>query len=524
MEQKHENRQLRVVAYIRKSSEDAKGGEANRQLNSFNYQRKTIQRIIDRENLILLKEPYQDDHTGYKAYVRENFEKMIEYIQENRGKVDGIVCTEINRLARNFGDGGQILWFLQDGLITRIFTYDKIFTDTSADQLMVAINFALAKHSSDETSFRSIAAAESKIQTQKQPSKKAIYGYVTEGKVGLKKWIPNSKIAPLLRKVFEEYATGQYTLEEITDYAFSIGLRSQSPKSKIGRLSKNTIRNRLKDVQYTGIIVYRGERYDGSYPPIISSKLFYQVQSVFEGKKHPKSSHRDYAYTGIIKCTDCGRPLSGTHKKGNTYYRCDKRKEPCNHLHKQYVNEKDLEKDLVQCFESVEIDEKRWQLLREYVFEMSESDKGKYLGEARKIINKIQVVENEKITYAKAVAEGRLDKEAYDKLKEDANARINILRESQIKCENYVDELKSLMFSFLDNVKFITKRFKVATPVNKTEMVDIFCENLRWDGKKLRWDWKKPYFYLAKSSKSATWLGDRDSNPNYRIQSAMSYL
>jgi DNA invertase Pin-like site-specific DNA recombinase len=161
MQQKPEIRQYRVIAYIRKSSEDAKRGKANRQLNSFNYQKETIRKIIDRENLILLRQPFQDDNTGYKAYIREGFEKLIEYIQENKDKVDGIVCTEINRLARNFGDGGQILWFLQAGLITRIFSHDKTFTDSSSDQLMVAINFALAKHSSDETRFRAQAAAES---------------------------------------------------------------------------------------------------------------------------------------------------------------------------------------------------------------------------------------------------------------------------------------------------------------------------------------------------------------------------
>lgn len=506
MQQKPEIRQYRVIAYIRKSSEDAKRGKANRQLNSFNYQKETIRKIIDRENLILLRQPFQDDNTGYKAYIREGFEKLIEYIQENKDKVDGIVCTEINRLARNFGDGGQILWFLQAGLITRIFSHDKTFTDSSSDQLMVAINFALAKHSSDETSFRAQAAAESKIKTQKQPPKRPILGYLTEGKVGQKRWIPDPKVAPLVKKVFEEFSTGKHTLEQITGYAYSIGLRSQSPRSKLGKISKNTIRNRLKDIQYTGIIVYRGEKYDGDYIPIVSTPLFYKVQMVFDSKKHPKSPHRDYAYTGIIKCGDCGRFLSGTHKKGHTYYRCDKRKKPCSHLQKKYVNEKNLEKDLVQAFETIEINEKRWQLLREYSFEMSESGKEKYLREARRITNKILAVEEEKKSYARAVADGRLDKEGYDKLKEDANEHIKILRESQVKCENYVDELKSLMFSFLDNVKFITKRFKVATPANKRDMVDIFCENLKWDGKKLRWDWKKPYFYLAKSSKNATML------------------
>jgi len=80
-------------------------------------------------------------------------------------------------LARNFGDGGQILWYLQDDVISKIFTHDKAFTDSHSDQLMVAIEFALAKHSSDATSARSKEAAKSKILTEKQPPKNPILGY-----------------------------------------------------------------------------------------------------------------------------------------------------------------------------------------------------------------------------------------------------------------------------------------------------------------------------------------------------------
>lgn len=258
--------------------------------------------------------------------------------------------------------------------------------------------------------------------------------------------------------------------------------------------------------------MYQGKKHAGEYPAIISSSLFYKVQMVFDSKKHPKSTHRVYAYSEIIKCNDCGGFLSGTHKKGNTYYRCGKRKEPCNRLQKKYINEVDLEKNLIESFETIQINEKRWQMLRDYVYEMSESGKDKYLNEARKLANKISATEDDKLSYGKAVSDGRIGKPEYDKLKEDADARIKILRESQIKCENYVDELKSLMYSFLDNVKFITKRFKVATPENKREMIDIFCENLRWDGEKLHWNWKKPYFYLANSSKSASMLPRVDSD------------
>lgn len=133
MENQEENKPHQVVAYLRKSSEDTKEGRANRQLNSLSYQKRAINKIIEKEGLRLLREPFQDDHTGYKAYVRDGFNEMIDYIEANKDKIDGIVCFEISRLARNFGDGGQILWYLQDDVISRIYTHDKTFTDSQTN-------------------------------------------------------------------------------------------------------------------------------------------------------------------------------------------------------------------------------------------------------------------------------------------------------------------------------------------------------------------------------------------------------
>jgi len=54
-----------------------------------------------------------------------------------------------------------------------------------------------------------------------------------------------------------------------------------------------------------------------------------------------------------------------------------------------------------------------------------------------------------------------------------------------------------------------------SSPANKKEMVGILCENLKWGGEKLHWDWKKPYFYLAKPLKGSTWLRNNFNVPRY---------
>lgn len=497
----------RVVAYIRKSSEDNKEGRAHKQLNSLKYQKTFVDKAIKDYNLKLVHPPFIDDKTGYEAYVRDGFEEMLTYLQDNKNKVDGIVCTEINRLARNFGDGGRVLWYMQDGIIKRIYTHSKMFEDSSSDQLMVAIEFAMSKKSSDETGMRTKLAMRSKVKTMRHPSRPAILGYRTVGKPGVKKWIIDKKTGPLVRRVFERFSTGEYTLKEIADYAYSIGLRSTSSNSKTNKISVNTWRNRLKDIKYTGIFYHEGEKVDGKYEPIVDSALFYKVQAIFEKKKHPKSTHMYYAYTGMVTCPDCREKLSGTHKKGITYYRCGKRKLPCkNRKRIPYIPETELEEELVRSFRTIEIDQKTWSELRKYVNEYNQPEMKEVKRQMVTLNGKIVAERKMQTQLGRKFAKDLIQPSEYNKLVEDSRVKEESLRESYVKCENYVHELNELMYKFLDDIKHITKRFESSSASNRRELVDIFCENLRWDGKKAQWDWKKPYFILANQPQNSTML------------------
>jgi hypothetical protein len=56
------------------------------------------------------------------------------------------------------------------------------------------------------------------------PPNQRIVGYKYVGDKGQKVWVKDPKTAPLIVKVFETYATGEYSFEELSNYAASIGL------------------------------------------------------------------------------------------------------------------------------------------------------------------------------------------------------------------------------------------------------------------------------------------------------------
>ncbi len=501
----------RVVAYIRKSSEDNLKGEANKQLNSLEYQKDFVKEAITKYKLELVGPIFEDDKTGYEAFARDSFNDLLKYLKDHKGEIDGIVCTEISRLARNFADGGMILWYLQNGTIKRIYTPTKVFTDSSGDQLMVAIEFAMSKKSSDDTGYRTIEGMKSKAKIMKHPARPAILGYITKGPVGRKEWIIDPIRGPLVKKVFEQFATGNYTFEQIAEYAKNIGLVSK--KSVTGGFHKNTWRNRLSDLQYTGIFESDGERIAGEYVPLVDTPLFYRVQEVITDHEHPKVTHLDYAYSSMFKCGLCGGMLSGTHKKGITYYRCGKRKLPCKDIKREeYVTEKDLENDLMTAFERIEIDQDTWKEAREYVAEINQPQKLDIKKQIRILGEKISAEQSLQIEMGRKFAEGKYEQTEYNRLMDNSRQQEASYRKTIVKCENIVYELDELMYQFLDNIKYVTNRLRLALPENKREMVDIFCENLVWKDGKARWDWKKPYFIIANRPKNSTVLPRQDSN------------
>lgn len=516
MQEEENQKYNRVIAYIRKSSEDNELGEANKQLNSIEYQREFVKKAILQYNLSLIKPPFEDDKTGYQAFVRngENgFKAMLDYLEEHPGEVDGIICTEISRLARNFGDGGMILWYLQNGTIKRIYTPTKVFTNSSSDQLMVAIEFAMSKKSSDDTGYRTRAAMKSKSLTMKHPARPAILGYITQGPVGRKEWIIDPKNGPLVKLVFERFATGKYQVKELAKYAYSLGLRSKDKRSESGMISHHTWITHLKDIQYTGVFLVEKERIVGNYESLISSDLFYQIQELFRGNQHPKSLHLDYAYSSLVQCSRCKDKLSGTHKKGITYYRCSKRKLPCRDIPRvPYIPEKELESELTKAFKLIEIDEDAWKKARDYTIELNIPQKEELQKQIKNLDKQAVDEEQMQINLGRRFALLEIDKTTFDRLMQDSYGRQASLRKTIVKCENIVHELTELMYRFLDNIKYITHRFEKTSSLNKRELVSVFCENLVWDYEKLHWDWLNPYFILVKHQKESTVLPRLDSN------------
>jgi hypothetical protein len=171
-------------------------------------------------------------------------------------------------------------------------------------------------------------------------------GYMNEGRT----IVPDPAVAPIVRKIFEWYATGEYSLAELTKKAKAAGMVFRKSGNPV---PKATIHKILHNRIYTGDFDFDGKTYRGRYEPIVSRELWERVQQRL-GPRRQKRKH-DFAFSGLITCGHCGCCMVGELKKGRyVYYHCTGNKGKCP---EPYVREEDLEAQFTKAVKRVKIDD-----------------------------------------------------------------------------------------------------------------------------------------------------------------------
>jgi hypothetical protein len=140
---------------------------------------------------------------------------------------------------------------------------------------------------------------------------------------------PDPALAPIIIRMFEWYASGQYSLAEITKKVRAEGMTFRKSNDPVPR---GTVHKILRNRLYTGTFNWDGRTYSGIHAPLVTNDLWEIVQAVLDGRhanRHRKMKH-EFAFSGLIYCGHCGCSLVGEIKKGQyIYYHCTGHKGKC---------------------------------------------------------------------------------------------------------------------------------------------------------------------------------------------------
>ena len=446
----------KCVLYARKSTE-----EDDQQIMSIEAQLFELREYASRERIEIVK--VFTEAKSAKKPGRDGFAKMIAYIEASSEPL-GILSWHPDRLARNSVDGGKIIYLIDINRIASLRFPQFWFEPTPQGKFMLQVAFGQSKYFSDNLVENVKRGIRQKIRRGEWLTL-APFGYVNNLKT--KNIEPDKVKSRVIKRAFEEYATGTYTLKSLSDFLADHGV----VQKKGTPLAKVSVVKMLTNRAYLGFIKHRGEWHNGNFEPILSPTLFEAVQKVFAERKKPRKQKMflPFAFTGFAKCGECGCAITAqyaTNRFGSkyTYYRCTKKNGKCK---QPYLQEKALSAQLQTLLQSVSLP----------FSEIEEMDKQITAWEKESISEKGNVAQNLKDKLSEIQI--KLDKLVTIYLDEDIERKIylerkDILMMQKIKLEESLTNFGQQRKNWVEPLRSFVLSLKEAVEIEKTS------NHLKW--------------------------------------------
>lgn len=308
---------LDCVYYCRVSSKDQEKG------TSIEDQKELCENFCNGYKMNIV-EGFIENVSAMKGGKRPKFNKMVQMLKDGKAKV--LVCAYSDRLTRNGADGDIIKELIEDyGIIVVFVVPNRIMQNPvdPADFMLFDMEIAFSNYRVRLDRQRCNAGIIAKNLSGHR-STKPPYAYMNDNELG-RAVIMDSR-ANFVRKAFELYATGNYSIPEVTNELFELGFMYELQPDK--KIPPSTLDSMLRNLFYTGkYYVKKADEYvNGTHEAIISDELFAKVQKLLGSAPKAPRKHNEF-YSNLLTCANCGRSLTADIKvkpsgKKYVYYRC----------------------------------------------------------------------------------------------------------------------------------------------------------------------------------------------------------
>ena len=513
MENHKENERLFVVTYSRVSSK-----EQEREGYSIPAQQELLRGYAHQQRIMIRREFV--DVESASASGRPGFEEMLAFLKKPQNGCRTILVEKTDRLYRNIKDFSTV-----DELGVTIHFVKEATTISpnsgSSQQLVHGIKVLMARNYSqnlgEETKKGQVQKAKSGLYPSFAPA-----GYRNVQSEDGKRIIVPSGDAPTITRLFEEFATGQYSTK-------GLAVKAKAEGRTIGgrKLYKSTLHLILTRRIYCGDFDWEGKTYTGTHEPLITRETWDAVQTVLRRRnitKHHRIKH-DFAFTGFVRCGHCGCAMVGELKKQKyVYYHCTAYHGKCA---EPYTREERMEDQLAASLRELVFPKEVLTWLRDAVSESDISERAardrelKRLEEQhRRVDAKIEAMYDDKL-------EGVITAEMYNRKVAEFRAhsvellrRMNEIRASEPAPVRDCIDMMALTSRAAD-------LFRVQPPEEKQGFLRLVLKSASWRDGRLQTEFEEPFESLRHSNRlskkkqrsetmpatnSEIWLPTHDSN------------
>lgn len=438
---------------------------------------------------------------------RNEFEKVISFIRRSKESITLITDT-VDRLQRSFRESVILEEFRKSGKLELHFFRENLILNqnsNSTDLIRWDMGVMFARSYVLQLSDNVKRSIEQKLRNGEWIGKAPI-GYInTANERGRKTIIPDPERARYITKIFEMYATGNYSMSIIGQEMKKLGLTNHSKSHK--PVSTSQIDWILKNPFYYGQMRVKGELYQHHYDPLISLYLFNKAQEVKKNwhKKPFQYAAKPAIFRGLIKCAECGCMITPEIKKGKyTYYSCSN----YHKVHKKriYVREEELLKPIYEVLKSIQIPNKTIEWLTQELKRIHENKSLFHQENLKKLQKDYDILEDRTSKMYDDKLDGLISEELYlKKVKEYKVKQRDIL----IQIEDHTNADENFYITapkILNLANRALEIFESSEVKEKRALVNLLLQNPLLSGRKLSFSLRSPFYMIAKCGQNENWL------------------
>lgn len=439
-----------------------------------------------------IKEVFIENGRSARTTNRPEFHRLEAAIDANPPSV--VMCMKVDRMFRNLNDFSRMRKKLKNAGI-KLYSINEGGDITTG--LIGNIFASVAEWESEVNSDRTKAGMQQKFREGIYPGL-APLGYMNVERNERKFIEPHPIDGPIIKRMFELYATGQYSQLELCEIMYKKGLRGRRNKK---HFSPQTLTGIFNNPIYYGLMRWGGMEGIGKHEPLIDKSLFDQVQHVSASNNNflIRKRKNSFLLRGFVFCPIHNRRLLADRndlKSGKTisYYRCSNR----GGCKSSYWNTEKLERKVANLLKQYEFSAEFIKMVRSHAKEHLQGLRKDKNALKQALLNQKHGIEQKRNNIEDLVVAGTIDRDVYKRQHQQ-------LRDDLLKIEKDLHTLanqQDVDFGVIEEVLAMTRNlyqtYMDAPYFIKRHYLRLFFDKLYIQDKKIVKICDTPIFRVLK--------------------------
>lgn len=432
--------------------------------------------------------------------LRPKFFKLSELLKDR--KIKGAIFLCWDRASRNEQDDLILKKLTKLGCDIRF--VEATYEDSSAGEFHRAMDGVFAAHTS-RTISEKVRNVQRKLRNERRCLYNAPIGYLDRGSDSKPL---DSERAPLVKRLFELYATGNWSISQLAKWGREHGLTKRPARRKrtreeiannVGKetipkvarpLDHMTVGRILTNPFYVGKVKIADKQYENStaHQALIDNALFFDVQHLLK-KRRVSVYYVDrlfHTYRGFVRCA-CGRSYSPYVQKGIVYYR-SRCMESCVNRDPN-LKELEINRTVQGLLQRAYLTEDERKCLERHskaslpvIEERRDQRMADLRGKERNVLADLDYLTDNKITLLRT---GVMTIDAFRQEEERLAVKLRAIGEEVRAYAESVPEMLRCIFEFSDAARMMGAYFENALDSERREIMSVSFGNLTFKERQL---------------------------------------